>query len=697
MIRTLTLTAGLALMTLAGLEAQAQRGGIPLRPQSKQQPEPPAASTGLHSNIQRPSPRDARTTAPGDMYRGSAPVNDECSGAITLTVGTFCSPVAGDVAGATQSIAALNCGSVGTANDDVWYKFVATAPAITIAVLGSTSFDAVVDLRSGACPGTNIGCADVSFYGGTETIHATGLTVGATYYVRVYDWYQGQPATTGFLICVYVTPPPPPNDVCSAVGVQFLPVPGSVVRTGTNAGATDSEQFGFNSAWEAFTIIDCADVAVELCGTTPPYQEYIPNLISDCQATVVYDTTGTDVCADGNVRILFSGLQPGTYYYPVLESPLASGPYTLTFTATTCAPPPANDECANAVVQSLSVPGSVTVNGDNTGATDSENIGANNVWEAFTINACANVTVDYCGTTPPFGAWIVALVGDCQFTSVYPSSTSGTCSDGNVSLSFPQLAPGTYYYPVVQDPSVATGPYSITFSAAACSAPPANDDCSGAIVLDVETTCTPSIGSVIGATESFPADSCAGAPVGDANDDVWYGFVATGTQHTIQVVGDSLFDAVVQAYSGDCAGLSLIGCEDLTLEGDTETMVLSNLNVGETYFVRVFHWYTAFSTTPGFAICVIGDVATGLSGQEVATWSVFPNPAEGALTVVNGGDAAVATIELLDVAGRVVLAERANLAAGAQRTLNVGGVSRGAYTLRMTTAKGRHSRRVVLR
>src|SRR5207244_3033540 len=115
--------------------------------------------------------------------------------------------VTGDVAGATQSMAPILCGSLtSSAAKDVWYKFVASATSQKITVIGSTSFDAVVELQNGAC-GTNISCADATASGGTEVINATALTVGTTYYVRVYAFGNGSPATTTFTICV-TTPPP---------------------------------------------------------------------------------------------------------------------------------------------------------------------------------------------------------------------------------------------------------------------------------------------------------------------------------------------------------------------------------------------------------------------------------------------------------------------------------------------------------
>ncbi len=125
------------------------------------------------------------------------PTNDNCSGAIALVMNA--SAVTGNVTSATQSLAAF---CAGTADDDVWYSFTtAYAGNYTITVVGSTSFDAVVDLRSGSCNGTNVSCADVTASGGTEVISAT-LAASTTYYVRVYSFGSTIPSTTTFTIGV---------------------------------------------------------------------------------------------------------------------------------------------------------------------------------------------------------------------------------------------------------------------------------------------------------------------------------------------------------------------------------------------------------------------------------------------------------------------------------------------------------------
>lgn len=128
--------------------------------------------------------------------------NDNCSGAISLTVSnsaTCGSTTNGTTVGATSSGVT---GCAGTADDDVWYSFVAIAPAHTITVVGSASLDAVVDLRSGVCNGLNMICADATASGGTEVINVTALTIGATYFVRIYGYGSTVGSQGTFTVCV---------------------------------------------------------------------------------------------------------------------------------------------------------------------------------------------------------------------------------------------------------------------------------------------------------------------------------------------------------------------------------------------------------------------------------------------------------------------------------------------------------------
>ncbi len=768
-----------------------------------------------------------------DPSRGAAPTNDNCANAITLVMGSSCNSTAGTVDQATQSIAAVNCaGFTGNANDDVWYKFVATATSATIDLTCNSSFDGVLNLRSGACNGTSIACGDNFIAGGSESIAATGLTVGATYYVRVYDYEAGYPTDPTFDICVYGTPPPPANDECSGATVQnlsaagdavvingtnvgatdaegfgfntvweafsidgcanvtvdycgtadfftelfqitqgcpltsvidstnvfdcgdgnllitfeglsagtyYVPVyqgpdangpytitisaspcgggttppndecvdavvndlsvPGSVTVNGDNTGATDAEGIGFNTVWEAFSITECADVTIDYCGTDPAFGQYFINLVDDCGFTTIFDTTSTGSCLDGNPTLTFAGLPAGTYHFPVLQSDLATGPYTITFTAVACGggTTPPNDDCANASIQDLSVPGSVSVSGDNTGATDTEGLGTPTVWEAFTITECANITIDYCGTTPTFQNAFLNLFIGCPFSDFIPNASFDvtTCPDGNVTINYVGVPAGTYYYAVLTEAG-AEGPYTITFTSEACAPPPANDDCSGAIMLDVNLTCEPVQGDVTGATQSIPAIDCNGF-TGSANDDVWYSFVATSPNATITVDGTDTLDAVIELLEGGCGGLVSLACSDNTFGGGVEEITTTDLLTGNTYYVRVYDWYAGYPVAPTFDICIVGDVGTGISAQGTNAGLLRPNPTDGNFTVTVPSGARHFTIELYDMTGRQVYGHTVSVTG---RTIDLslaGQLAKGTYSVRLISEAGRSEQRLMVR
>jgi hypothetical protein len=133
------------------------------------------------------------------------------------------------------------------------------------------------------------------------------------------------------------------------------------------------------------------------------------------------------------------------------------------------------------------------------------------------------------------------------------------------------------------------------------SSAPANDNCAGAFSLTPAAGCVLTAGSTLNATLSATP-----ACVGNSADDVWFSFVANATDMDVNVTGAASFDAVVEVFSGNCGTLTSIACEDNTLDGETEAVILTGLVVGQTYFVRVYDFFAAASTTPTFNICVRG-------------------------------------------------------------------------------------------
>ena len=134
---------------------------------------------------------------------GPPPANDDCLTAQSVMQETDIVDAAsataypGTIVGATDSgVAAEVCnGFTGTANDDVWYSFEALTPNVNITY--EIAWDGVAQLYSGACGSlVVVDCADDTFgTGPQEEIQATGLTVGATYYTRIYQY--GTSSTAG--------------------------------------------------------------------------------------------------------------------------------------------------------------------------------------------------------------------------------------------------------------------------------------------------------------------------------------------------------------------------------------------------------------------------------------------------------------------------------------------------------------------
>lgn len=149
--------------------------------------------------------------------QSTQPINDYCSGAIDLTSQTTCNYQSFSTIGATGSLPATSpCNGFtnGNADDDVWFTFTAVANQHSVQVLNGTNFDGVVDVRNGCYSSSvSIGCDDQTGSTGVlNTVTLNNLTIGTTYYVRVYHYGSGS-GGGNFQICI--THPQP---TCNAPG-----------------------------------------------------------------------------------------------------------------------------------------------------------------------------------------------------------------------------------------------------------------------------------------------------------------------------------------------------------------------------------------------------------------------------------------------------------------------------------------------
>ncbi len=115
------------------------------------------------------------------------PANDHCLNAISLPISATLTPGTNTYAATLSTAPSCGLGGGENPDDDVWYKFVAPKAIEVITVSGGVGFNAVIQLLNGTCGSLNsISCKNSFGNGQVETLTATGLTIGGTYYIRVY-------------------------------------------------------------------------------------------------------------------------------------------------------------------------------------------------------------------------------------------------------------------------------------------------------------------------------------------------------------------------------------------------------------------------------------------------------------------------------------------------------------------------------
>lgn len=525
--------------------------------------------------------------------------NDECTDAIALTVNTdaSCSSrTAGILAGATDSEISTN---TGTADDDVWYSFIATATSHRIRLLDTEGdqTDLVHEVMDGTC-----GSLAVLTSNDDDSSLATGLTVGTTYYIRVFT-YSGAPSeSTTFNICVGVPPAAPANDDCMAAVLVAVNTNDSCTlkTSGTLVSATDSG--------EVISSVGTADddVWYRFVATATSHRIKLLNIQGD-ETDLVHEVMEgncggqlASLQASDDNSSLVTGLTVGTTYYLRVYTYGDSAAESTTFDICIGVPPaaPANDECAGAV--------SLTVNADLLCATKTAGTlisATNSGIEADTGNADDDVWYSFVATSTTHKISLLNVEGDQ--TDLVHEVMEGTCagltilnsSDSDLSTASGLTIGSTYYVRVFSYGS--TAPESTTFDICIGSFPPApaNDECTGAVTLTVngDLSCTTTTaGTLVSAT-----DSGIETETGEADDDVWYSFVATATSHVISLLdieGDDT-DLVHEVLDGTCGTLTVL------TSNDADSSLVSGLTVGTTYYVRVFSYFDSITTTT-FNICI---------------------------------------------------------------------------------------------
>ncbi len=179
----------------------------------------------------------ASGTGQGDFIicvHHTVPLNDDCLGAIDVPVNNdnTCTLTTNGTTVLASSSGQYGACLYGPADDDVWFKFTASAASHQVTVTPSATGginDLVIEVYDGTCATymSYIACANNTTGAEAESMIVQGLVPGTTYYFRVYSAANssGQGA---FSVCINKTVV---NDDCS--GAISIPVNNDATCTNT--------------------------------------------------------------------------------------------------------------------------------------------------------------------------------------------------------------------------------------------------------------------------------------------------------------------------------------------------------------------------------------------------------------------------------------------------------------------------------
>ena len=308
-----------------------------------------------------------------------------------------------------------------------------------------------------------------------------------------------------------------------------------------------------------------------------------------------------------------SNLAPETAYdfYVTADCGASTSAQVGPASATTNASPPANDECAAAVVLTVGTNGTCTsVSGTNVAATNSglahscASFQGGDVWFQATVPASGNLTVET-STNGGFTDSGMSAYDGCAGAEIECDDDGGSGTMSLIELT--GRTPGeVIYFAVWEFGNNSFGTFDICAYDPAPPPPvPANDECADAIALtDAGGNPTNASGATYNTTSATASGVTGTCTDGTADDDVWFSveIPVANTEVTITVDGGADFDAVLGVYTGSCAGVTQLACVDISgtdgVESYTFTSTFTGGNGGQgsrnaptVYLVQVYDFF----------------------------------------------------------------------------------------------------------
>ena len=218
------------------------------------------------------------------------------------------------------------------------------------------------------------------------------------------------------------------------------------------------------------------------------------------------------------------------------------------------------------------------------------------VWYVFTATSTSStITVNNLGSNLSAGTTYLEV-----FTGTCLGLTSVACQNVSSRLTLSTTISTTYYVRVYVTSNPTGNPANKWNFDICVQNPPANNDCSGAVSLTSNTSCSNTAGTLDLATATTGLPS--GCESAGTHYDVWYKFTAASTIQTITIssLGANITNPEIQLYSGACGSLTSLQC-------GTSSLTATGLTVSSTYYIRVSNVGSNPSGTGGvadFNICV---------------------------------------------------------------------------------------------
>ena len=426
-------------------------------------------STTLHTNqtttfnnLQTP-PGEGRAYTFSPPSGPPPPANDVCGASVLLICGQT---VTGTTINSTFSAAEANFGTCAPySSGDVWYQIIGNGLTMTADLCSGTSYDSYMAVYSGSCGALTCVSSNDDNCGLQSQVSWLSVN-GTTYFIRIGGFSSETGNFTLAVNCVSSIP----NDFCTGA----IPVSCGQTVSGTTVGAAaDVAPFCGTSdgtgggVWYSL-VGDGSLVTVTTCNPGSDYDTKLRVFTGTC-GSLICETGNDDFsCSFSGLRssVTFSSVVGTTYYILVHGFSTAQGNFEV---SVSCASPPPNDICSNAITVTCpqTVSGSTTLAGPDVapvcGTTDGTGGG---VWYRF-VGTGQTVRMHTCNAATNYDTKIRVYTGTCGSLVCETGNDDFACSFSGLrsQVVFSSVL-GTDYFILVHGFSTAVGDFELTVECA---------------------------------------------------------------------------------------------------------------------------------------------------------------------------------------------------------------------------------------